>query len=236
MPQFTNVFPLRFICTLVKELHEKILLFFPDSLFFPDFYYRRRWQAAEGVGLHCRWSNPRGKSSRWQYHQHQALLQQQDPNQHQRRRSHSPMEVPSPSFLLMWRVDATEMLSARKATLKLQFIQRSSSSLSRCSSEYLTEWIYTLRNKFHVIKHQWLYETFFVSRDRMCRPEDFLSKRWFHTGAESTDTSLEFENHTSRHKNSSHQSDCTRRLYTFYRTSKWMLCHRLLQCTLIQNT
>lgn len=70
------------------------------------FHDRWRWQAGEGVGLHGRGSNPHRDSSWWQYYQHQDLLQQQDPSQHQRRWSHSPMEVPPPSFLLMWHVES----------------------------------------------------------------------------------------------------------------------------------
>lgn len=120
------------------------------SGFWHIFHDRRRWQAGEGVGLHGRCSNPHRNSSWWEHHQHQALLQQQHPNQHQRRRSHCPMEVPSPFYLLMWRLEATEAMyvvspqsDSKYSTFSLNL---STQKMLRIQQSYIhtEEWIYTL--------------------------------------------------------------------------------------------
>lgn len=74
--------------------------FLPFFLFFFN-HHRRRWQLGEGVGLYGGCGHSRGKASRWQHHQYQAVLQQQHAHQHQRGRRHHPLEVPSLPYLLI---------------------------------------------------------------------------------------------------------------------------------------
>ena len=60
---------------------------------------RRRRQAGEGVELRGGRGDPRGRGPQRQHHLRQALRQQPHPGDHQLRRGHPALALPSPAIL-----------------------------------------------------------------------------------------------------------------------------------------